>query len=121
MILVQHFHKGISLLNVRSKDGLSIHSLCYPEKKKQALCNCLQVIAEHFFHEGNFKVGDCFLQEAKIADGKAIREPYVAMHAILEQVPQSLLLWHFPMIVSIYIPADIIVQIISVYMRCCSS
>lgn len=46
----------------------------------------MQVIAEHLFHDGNFEVGDCFLREAHITDSKAIREPYIAMHAILEQV-----------------------------------
>lgn len=44
------------------------------------------MIAEHFFHEGNFRVGDCFLAESQVSDGKSVREPYVAMHRIVEQV-----------------------------------
>ena len=70
--------------------GLTCHRvtalLCSPCEQA---CKILQVIAEHFFHEGNFTVGDCFLQEACVADGAAIREPYVAMHAILEQVTRT--------------------------------
>lgn len=45
-----------------------------------------KVIAAHFFQEGNFEVGDHFLQEAKIPDGQAIKKPYEAMHSVLREV-----------------------------------
>lgn len=56
----------------------------------------VQVIAEHFFHEGNFKVGDCFLREAHVADGDTIRQPFMAMHSILEQVRRTLFCFFYP-------------------------
>lgn len=46
----------------------------------------MQVIAEHFYQEGSFEVGDAFLKEAGIEDGQGIRAPYQRMHDILHQV-----------------------------------
>lgn len=47
---------------------------------------CGQVIAEHLFHEGKFSVGEQFIAEAGVANGKALRQPYEAMHNVLTQV-----------------------------------
>ncbi len=46
----------------------------------------LQVIAEHLYQQGNFTVGDTFVQEAGIGNAAALKKPYTAMHAVLEQV-----------------------------------
>ena len=46
----------------------------------------LQVIAEHLYQQGNFTVGDTFVQEAGISNAAALKKPYTAMHAVLEQV-----------------------------------
>jgi len=46
----------------------------------------LQVIAEHLYQQGNFTVGDTFVQEAGICNAAALKKPYTAMHAVLEQV-----------------------------------
>lgn len=49
----------------------------------------LQVIAEHLYQQGNFTVGDTFVVEAGISDSAALKKPYTAMHAVLEQVSGS--------------------------------
>ena len=46
----------------------------------------LQVIAEHLYQQGNFTVGDTFVKEAGISNAAALKKPYTAMHAVLEQV-----------------------------------
>lgn len=46
----------------------------------------MQVIAEHLYQQGNFTVGDTFVQEAGISNAAALKKPYTAMHAVLEQV-----------------------------------
>ncbi len=46
----------------------------------------LQVIAEHFYQQGNFSVGDTFVREAGIPDGEYLKQPYIAMHAVLKDV-----------------------------------
>lgn len=46
----------------------------------------LQVVAEHLFHEGNFAVGEAFVQEAGIAKGDSIKKPFEAMHQVLKEV-----------------------------------
>lgn len=45
-----------------------------------------QVIAEHLFHEGKFSVGEQFIAEAGVANGKTLRQPYEAMHNVLTEV-----------------------------------
>lgn len=47
---------------------------------------CMQVIAEHFFHQGQFKAGEIFLEEAGIPEGEALKEPFSAMHEVLKEV-----------------------------------
>lgn len=47
---------------------------------------CLQVVAEHLFHEGKFAVGDAFIQEAGIAKGASLKKPFEAMHQVLKEV-----------------------------------
>ena len=46
----------------------------------------MQVIAEHFFHEGQFEVGQTFVEEARIPDGNSLQEPYREMHQVLKEV-----------------------------------
>jgi hypothetical protein len=46
----------------------------------------LQVIAEHFYREGRFSSGDTFCKEAGISSSEQLKEPYTAMHKILQQV-----------------------------------
>ncbi|KAA8546640.1 hypothetical protein F0562_003129 [Nyssa sinensis] len=43
-----------------------------------------QIIASHFYQEGLFDLGDCFLSEAKEADAAALKTPYLEMYQILE-------------------------------------
>ena len=45
-----------------------------------------QVIAEHLFRVGKFDVGEAFSREAGIPNADALKQPYVAMHAILKEV-----------------------------------
>jgi hypothetical protein len=53
----------------------------------------MQVIAEHFYQQGNFSVGDTFVREAGIPDEHALKQPYIAMHAVLKEVKgQAILL-----------------------------
>lgn len=46
----------------------------------------VQVIAEHFYREGRFSSGDTFCREAGISSSEQLKEPYTAMHKILQQV-----------------------------------
>ncbi len=46
----------------------------------------VQVIAEHFYQQGNFRVGDAFVREAGIGNGDALKKPYIAMHSVLKEV-----------------------------------
>ena len=46
----------------------------------------VQVIAQHLFHTGNFRVGELFVQEAGVPGGDALKEPFTALHEILVQV-----------------------------------
>uniref|UniRef100_A0A5B6YNN9 RING-type E3 ubiquitin transferase n=1 Tax=Davidia involucrata TaxID=16924 RepID=A0A5B6YNN9_DAVIN len=43
-----------------------------------------QIIASHFYQEGLFDLGDCFLIEAKETEGAALKTSYVEMYQILE-------------------------------------
>jgi hypothetical protein len=45
-----------------------------------------QVIAEHFYREGRFQLGDAFVEEARVAGADAIKAPYVSLHGVLQQV-----------------------------------
>ena len=45
-----------------------------------------QVIAEHFFHEGLFDIGQAFVEEAGVEGGDALRRPYASMHTVLSEV-----------------------------------
>lgn len=45
-----------------------------------------QVIAEHFFREGRFEVGQIFASECGLQAADELRKPYVAMHSILQQI-----------------------------------
>ena len=47
----------------------------------------VQVIAEHLYQQGRFGVGDTFVAEAGVADGAALKQPYLAMHSVLKEVP----------------------------------
>lgn len=47
---------------------------------------CLQVIAEHLFHEGLFEIGQLFVQEAGVAGGEELKQPYASMHTVLQEV-----------------------------------
>lgn len=48
----------------------------------------LQVLAEHFYREGRFDLGDLLAREAKLPNGaEQLKAPYSAMHKILTQVP----------------------------------
>ena len=51
---------------------------------------CIQVVAEHLFHEGKFAVGEKFIQEAGIENGESLRKPFEAMHEVLKQVTTPL-------------------------------
>ena len=51
----------------------------------------MQVIAEHLYQQGNFTVGDTFVEEAGISNSAAIKKPYTAMHAVLKQVSRTAL------------------------------
>ena len=49
-------------------------------------CAWWQVIAQHLFHTGRFRVGELFVQEAGVAGGEALKEPFTELHEILMQV-----------------------------------
>ena len=51
-----------------------------------------QVVAEHLFHEGRFDVGDLFAGEAGLGAeaAAALKQPYVAMHSVLQEVRRGL-------------------------------
>lgn len=42
------------------------------------------IIACHFYREGLFDVGDCFIQEANVPDATSFRAAFIHMHKILE-------------------------------------
>jgi len=44
------------------------------------------VVAEHFYREGRFDVGDLFAEESHIELAASIKQPYVAMHSVLDQI-----------------------------------
>ncbi len=46
----------------------------------------VQVIAEHFYQQGNCSVGDTFVREAGIPNGDGLKRPYIAMHSVLKEV-----------------------------------
>ena len=46
----------------------------------------LQVVAEHLFHEGQFAVGEAFIQEAGIAKSESLKKPFEAMYQVLQEV-----------------------------------
>ena len=45
-----------------------------------------QVIAQHFFQQGEFEVGRLFVEEAGISNGDQLMAPYEAMHDVLQHV-----------------------------------
>lgn len=49
----------------------------------------VQVIAEHFYQQGNFSVGDTFVREAGIPNGDGLKRPYIAMHSVLKEVRRT--------------------------------
>ena len=53
----------------------------------QLFCvRCLQVVAEHLFHEGKFAVGEAFIKEAGIVQSESLKKPFEAMHQVLKEV-----------------------------------
>ncbi|KAK9833790.1 hypothetical protein WJX74_005894 [Apatococcus lobatus] len=78
-----------STVNKLSKaiDKAFVPDICKASKGKrfdEAVLN--QVIAEHFFHEGQFEVGQTFVEEARIPDGTSLQEPYQEMHQVLKEI-----------------------------------
>lgn len=49
----------------------------------------MQVIAEHLYRQGRFDLGDALCVEAGLMGGEALRQPYAAMHEVLEQVGRT--------------------------------
>ncbi|KAF8058345.1 RMD5 [Scenedesmus sp. PABB004] len=47
-----------------------------------------RVIAEHLYREGRFALADAFVAEAGLPGGDELRQPYVALHAVLQQIKQ---------------------------------
>jgi len=47
-----------------------------------------RVIAEHFYQEGAFEIGDAFVAEAGVKAGNALKAPYMSMYAILSDLHQ---------------------------------
>lgn len=45
-----------------------------------------QILAEHFYREGRFDLGDLLAAEAQLPNPESLKGPYSAMHAILTQV-----------------------------------
>lgn len=45
-----------------------------------------KVIAQHFYREGRFELGDLFAREAGVPRAEDLKQPYIAMHNILEQI-----------------------------------
>lgn len=45
-----------------------------------------QVIAEHFYREGRFELGDSFAREAGVPGGAELKAPYMDMHRVLQRV-----------------------------------
>ncbi|KAF5842388.1 CTLH/CRA C-terminal to lish motif domain-containing protein [Dunaliella salina] len=84
----KELHSGISKLNKALDrfvdDKLDICKAMRDIDMDQATLN--KVIAEHFFREGRFEVGDVFAQEARIPDVHELKAPYIEMHKILEQI-----------------------------------
>ena len=44
-----------------------------------------QVLAEHFYREGRFDLGDLLAREAQLTNPDSLKAPYSAMHTILTQ------------------------------------
>ena len=57
-----------------------------PDVEQLTACAGWQVIAQHLFHTGRFRVGELFVQEAGVAGGEALKEPFTELHEILMQV-----------------------------------
>ncbi|PNH12058.1 Protein RMD5 A [Tetrabaena socialis] len=49
-------------------------------------CLLSRVLAEHFYREGRFALGDALAAEAGLMDAEALRAPYASMHTVLEQI-----------------------------------
>ncbi|GBG80229.1 hypothetical protein CBR_g30595 [Chara braunii] len=45
-----------------------------------------QAIAQHFYREGLFELGDCFVSEANVPAADALKDQFLEMYQILEQV-----------------------------------
>ncbi|KAG2432112.1 hypothetical protein HXX76_009039 [Chlamydomonas incerta] len=45
-----------------------------------------RVVAEHFYREGRFALGDALAAEAGLMDAEGLRAPYADMHTVLEQI-----------------------------------
>lgn len=65
-----------------------------PPPPPDARIACAQILAEHFYREGKFELGDTFALEAGIpADSAArLKQPYISMHDILQEVRPGA--WH---------------------------
>ncbi|OAE20938.1 hypothetical protein AXG93_3256s1850 [Marchantia polymorpha subsp. ruderalis] len=51
-----------------------------------------QIVALHFYRQGLFDLGDCFVKEAHEADGAGLKAPFYEMYQILEQMKAKNLL-----------------------------
>ncbi|XP_031482706.1 protein RMD5 homolog [Nymphaea colorata] len=45
-----------------------------------------QIIATHFYRQGLFDLGDCFIDEAGAPDSSALKAPFLEMYQILEEL-----------------------------------
>uniref|UniRef100_A0A0D6R489 RING-Gid-type domain-containing protein n=1 Tax=Araucaria cunninghamii TaxID=56994 RepID=A0A0D6R489_ARACU len=45
-----------------------------------------RIIASHFYRQGLFELGDCFVQEANVPDTASLKAPFVEMYQMLEQM-----------------------------------
>ncbi|GER30747.1 LisH/CRA/RING-U-box domains-containing protein [Striga asiatica] len=43
-----------------------------------------QIIATHFYREGKFDLGDCFVHESRVPEDSALKSPFLEMFGILE-------------------------------------
>ncbi|GLC47422.1 hypothetical protein PLESTB_000542700 [Pleodorina starrii] len=85
------FHTSISKLGKALERALDMEAdVCRALRPSPALSNdpglLARVIAEHFYREGRFALGDALAAEAGLMDAEALRAPYAAMHTVLEQI-----------------------------------
>jgi len=78
--------------NAVSKVGKKMDELVHPDIS--AACRGVdmdkvslnRVIAEHFFREARFRVGETFSQEAGVQDYESLRKPFQELHVILSEL-----------------------------------